>query len=86
MSVTPTRQTAASSFTLHSMTSEKTPPPQQGVHIDFEKAADIIKRATGKTLQAYKESGLGYNNRIYYCQVENEETYVLKVAYAKPYF
>jgi hypothetical protein len=67
------------------MTRENTPPPQQGVHIEYEKAAVLVKRATGKTLQAYKESGLGYNNRIYYCQVDDEEKLVLKVTYAKPF-
>ncbi|KAG2176093.1 hypothetical protein INT44_000572 [Umbelopsis vinacea] len=68
------------------MARETTPPPQQGVHIEFEKAAVIVKEATGTTLQAYKESGLGYNNRIYYCQVDDEEKLVLKVVYAKNFF
>jgi hypothetical protein len=67
------------------MARDTTPPPQQGIRMEFEKASEIIKTATGKKLQVYTESGLGYNNRIYYCQVDGEESYVLKVLYAKPF-
>lgn len=56
-----------------------TPPPQLGVHFNFSTAKDIILSATSSELQCYTESGLGYNNRIYYCQVKEDKQYVLKV-------
>lgn len=62
-----------------SETEKSTPDPQQGVHMDFHSASDIIQRATSSKLVNYAESGLGYNNRIYYCEVEDHAQYVLKV-------
>jgi hypothetical protein len=58
---------------------QSTPPPQIGVHFAFDTAKEIIQSATASQLQSYSESGLGYNNRIYYCQMKEGNQYVLKV-------
>ncbi|KAJ2957668.1 hypothetical protein NQZ79_g6657 [Umbelopsis isabellina] len=58
---------------------QPTPPPQIGVHFEFDTAKEIVLSATASQLHDYTESGLGYNNRIYYCQVKEDRQYILKV-------